>query len=88
MSALGFELILVNQKNNIPEYWSNPASFEVVQCFYVPRTVHPVFEKQWSVWGNKNLIGKHNVEAKSAPTEIAEALLLLRSMNSLKRVSC
>ena len=30
LSALGFELILFKPKNNLLEYWSNPAGLEIV----------------------------------------------------------
>ena len=59
MEAFGFarsgcELILVNEKNEMLQFWnSNPVQNNIQESFNIPKSIHPFFEKQWKAWSNK-----------------------------------
>jgi signal transduction histidine kinase/endonuclease IV len=56
MEAFGFatsgcELILVDEKNDQLQFWlASPAQNMILECFHIPRFIHPLFQKQWKAW--------------------------------------
>jgi signal transduction histidine kinase/ketosteroid isomerase-like protein len=53
MSAYGFELILFKPEKDLLEYWTVPPNYEFTERYKIHRNTHPVFEKQWVAWENK-----------------------------------
>ncbi len=63
----GCELILIDEENQLLEYWhTNPVQPMQPTRYRIPKTTHPFFEKQWSAWaaGTDGLIIKQEGEAK------------------------
>ena len=50
-ATAGVELILIDEKNELQQYWlSGDQENKIIECFNIPTSIHPHFQKQWKAW--------------------------------------
>ncbi len=50
-ASSGIELILPDERKDILQFWTtSTAQNTFAECFNIPRTIHPFFQKTWEAW--------------------------------------